>query len=52
MQPDLKFLLDLAQWGCTGLMALFIWLRRPAQEAGDEIRKNIEDEARVLKSSI
>lgn len=39
MQPDLKFILDLAQWGCTGLMALFIWLRRPAQEASDEIRK-------------
>jgi TolA-binding protein len=39
MNQDPRFLLDLAQWGATGLLALFLWIRRPGQEAGDEAKR-------------
>lgn len=34
-----KFLLDLAQWAVTGLLAAFMWLRRPGEQAGEDAKR-------------
>lgn len=35
--PELKAWLDLIQWGLTGALAVFVWLRKPGEDAGEAV---------------
>ena len=54
MFSDPKLLLDLAQWAVTLALALFVWLRKPGEDAGDAVRKlrdEISDALNALRLS-
>jgi predicted nucleic acid-binding Zn-ribbon protein len=35
--PELKAYLDLIQWLLTGALAVFVWLRKPGEDAGEAV---------------
>lgn len=50
MPPSLtepKFLFDLAQWVFMGVVSLILWLRRPGEDAGAEV-KNVRAQLAVV----
>lgn len=45
---DPKWWLDAAQWVVTGAVAVFVWLRKPGEEANTAISKMREDFGEVI----
>lgn len=54
MLSDPKLLLDLAQWAVTLGLALFVWLRKPGEDASaavTKLREEISDALNALRLS-